>query len=84
MKRPPWKLRRRIVNLTLLFCAGVVIWLIARGEDTALAGSIVNAAFLLAGMVIGSYVFGAAWDDRNVMKTMGTEAYDDTDQEPAP
>lgn len=84
MTRPPWKLRRRIINLTLLFCAGIVIWLVIDGRDTNLAAATVNAAFLLAGMVIGSYVFGAAWDDRNVMKATGLEAYGADNEEPGP
>lgn len=80
MNRPPWKQRRRIVQSTLLFCAGMVAWLIWKGEDTNLASAVANACFFLAGSVIGAYVFGAAWDDKNVMQTMGGDAYQD--QEP--
>lgn len=85
MNRPPWKVRRRIVIGTLLFCAFVVLWLAIRGADTELSRSIASGAFMLAGAVIGSYVFGAAWDDFNVMKTAGLEPYQapETD-EPAP
>jgi len=75
--RPPWKIRRRIVNLTLLFCAGAVAWLLGQGEDNELNRAIATGAFLLAGSTIASYVFGAAWDDRNVMTTLGPKAYQD-------
>lgn len=75
--RPPWKIRRRIVNLSLLFCAGAVAWLLVAGEDNELNRAIANGAFVLAGAVIASYVFGAAWDDRNVMTTLGPKAYQD-------
>ena len=34
-------------------------------------------AFGLAGSVIGAYVFGAVWDDRNVMQHIGRDAYQD-------
>lgn len=60
-----WVIRRRIINLTLLFCASCVIYLMLKGDDTQLSQSIVNGAFLLAGSVIGSYIFGATWDDKN-------------------
>ena len=59
-----WLIRRRIVNLTLLFCAVCVVWLIDRGQDTDLHKAIANGLILLAGSVIGSYVFGATWDDK--------------------
>ena len=59
-----WRIRRRIVNLTLAFCAGCVVYLIAAGADTDLNKAIANGLILLAGSVIGSYVFGATWDDK--------------------
>ena len=82
MKRPPWNARRRIVHGTLLFCAGMVSWLIWKGEDTNLAAAVATACFCLAGSVIGAYVFGAAWDDKNVMQSMGAQAYQE--EEPLP
>lgn len=72
MSKPSWKIRRRIIIATLLFCATVVVALtvatIAGGLDTALAGTIALGVLGLAASTIGSYVFGAAWDDRNTMR----------------
>jgi predicted MFS family arabinose efflux permease len=82
VSRPPWKLRRRIITATLAFCAGMVIWLVWKGEDTNLAQTIANACFFLAGSVIGAYVFGAAYDDKNVMQHLGKDAY--PTEEPLP
>ena len=65
MKKASWKIRRRIITATLLLCAFVVIYLLLRGEDTRLNETLANGAFFLAGSVIGAYVFGAAWDDKN-------------------
>lgn len=73
--RPPWKVRRRIVNLTLLFCAACVLWIMVRGDDRGVNEVIVVSAFGLAFSVIGSYIFGAVWDDKNVMEKLGKEAY---------
>ena len=76
--RPPWTQRRRVVFGALFVCAVLILrfafWP-TEGIDTELAKLIVLGAFGLAGTTIGTYVFGAAWDDSNVMKTLGPEAY---------
>jgi hypothetical protein len=59
-----WTIRRRIIVLTLIFCSGLVMYITFKGTDTRTAETIVQSAFYLAGMVIGSYVFGAVWEDR--------------------
>lgn len=68
MEKPSWRIRRRIIVATLLFCAGEIIYLTGWGDDTDLASTIANGVLILAGSVIGSYVFGAVWDDRNSME----------------
>lgn len=71
--KPSWKIRRRIVIATLLFCAGEILYLTAWAESTQLAETIASGVLILAGSVIGSYVFGAVWDDRNVMQSRGND-----------
>ena len=68
--RPIWKNRRRTIFGTLLFCAGQVTYLSVWGADTAVNEATVAGLIMLAAGVIGSYVFGAVWDDRNVMESM--------------
>ena len=58
-----WKNRRRVIFGTLLYCGAIVGYLVFRGEDTGLNGDIASGLILLAASVIGSYVFGAVWDD---------------------
>lgn len=70
MQKPSWRIRRRIIIGTLLFCGGEIIYLTGWGKDTNLASTIATGVLLLAGSVIGSYVFGAAWDDRNFMDAL--------------
>jgi hypothetical protein len=67
---PPgtWTRRRRIINATLVYCAVVVVWLTERHPDSALVSQVVLGLIALAGGVIGSYVFGATWDDANARK----------------
>lgn len=73
--KPSWAVRRKVIFSTLAFCAITVGWMVFKGEDTVLNSTIANGLILLAGGVIGSYVFGAAWDDANVMKSFGRNAY---------
>jgi hypothetical protein len=77
MKRPAWKIRRRIIFGTLFFCAFCVLWIMIRGTGRSVEEVIVMCSFGLAASVIGAYVFGAVWDDSNVMRHMGRDAYDD-------
>lgn len=73
MEKPSWRIRRRIIVGTLLYCGAMVFYLAVWGESTSLAEAIATGLILLAGSVIGSYVFGAVWDDRNVMKAQKSE-----------
>lgn len=66
-----WKRRRRVIFATLAFCAAEVAYLTIWGTDTGLNNTIVTSLILLAGSVIGSYVFGAVWDDANARKYGG-------------
>ena len=67
MQKPSWKIRRRIVNVTLLFCASTIVWILWNADQGELYKLVVMCCFGLAAGVIGSYVFGAAWDDKNYM-----------------
>lgn len=61
----PWSFRRRVIIATLLFCAFMTGYVTIFGHDSERIGeSIVVSAFSLAGAVIGSYIFGAVWQDK--------------------
>jgi hypothetical protein len=64
---PPgtWTRRRRRIDWTLAYCAVAVVWLVERHGESAMAVQVVMALIGLAGAVLGSYVFGATWDDKN-------------------
>jgi hypothetical protein len=76
-----WFVRRRIIVGTLLFCAVTVGYITLYGTDTRLNETIIECSFLLAGSVIGSYVFGAIWDDKNIMSTVSKSKPSDTTDE---
>lgn len=60
---PAWSGRRRVVRLTLLSCLGLAIYSMTLGAS--MAAIVFPPLALLAGSVIGSYVFGAAWERTN-------------------
>lgn len=57
-----WKYRRRIVFCTLLYCAGIVGYVVGTRQDTELGRLIVMTFGGLASSTIAYYVFGAAWE----------------------
>ena len=66
--RPSWKNRRIIIIGSLLFCAFCVAYIMFQGNDTRVNETIALGCFYLAGAIIGSYVFGAAWQDVAIEK----------------
>jgi len=68
ISRSSWAIRRRIIITTLLWCASLVTYLAVWGKPTSLSEAIATNLLLLMGGVIGSYVFGAVWDDQSKRK----------------
>lgn len=66
--KPSKRTIKRLTHAILLFCAGVIGYLAVAGDgDSRLAETIVLGCLGLAGATYSSYVFGAAWDYRNVL-----------------
>lgn len=63
-----WKQRRRIIKLTLLYCAAHLSYLTFFGKDTVLEQQLVYAFTGIAGAVLTGYLGFAVWDDHNKMK----------------
>jgi len=79
--RSSWRIRRRIIVATLLWCGAMVTYLSILGRPVQLSETAVNGLLLLMASVIGSYVFGAVWDDKGGLSGMGgmqTEMYQRT------
>lgn len=77
-----WKRRRRLIYATLAFCLVSAIAILIgalRGLDTPLLSTLALAVFGLAGSTIGTYVFGAVWDDNGAR-----QAQIDAEPEPDP
>ena len=63
-----WRIRRTVVFATLFFCAFNITWIMLDGTDTALNQQLGLGLIAAATATIGSYVFGACWDDMNKRK----------------
>lgn len=60
-----WKYRRRVVFGALVWIALMVMYILYRAHDTALYRDVSVALIGAFVAIIGSYVFGAVWDDRS-------------------
>ena len=69
--RSSWKIRRRIIVIVLLWCGAMVTYLSILGRPIQLSETAVNGLLLLMASVIGSYVFGAVWDDKGGLTNIG-------------
>jgi len=58
-----WRLRRRYMFATLVFCKAVIAYILWRDLDSESAQTAVNMAFIIIGTTVSSYVFGAVWQD---------------------
>jgi len=64
----PWNFRRRVIVSTLFFNALVVLICLFRDMPEGLAETTVASAFYSGMALIGSYVFGAVWEDKRPVK----------------
>ena len=78
---PSWKLRRRAVFGSLIFGAAVIVYVMLRWDDTALAETLVLASFGLIGAVVAAYIGGAAYEDVRLWKPERSNRYAEDDGE---
>lgn len=65
-----WFYRRWTAIGVLVWCGLLVTFLAVFGKPDSLREAIATGALLLMGSVIGAYIFGSAWDDRNKDKAV--------------
>lgn len=71
-----WRIRRRVMVSILFWAVFNVTWLILYGKDTALHQQIALALIAAIVAIVGSYVFGAVWDDNNKRTTLADAPID--------
>jgi len=64
---PPhsWKTRRAFMFIVTGFCMAVILLALLVKPDTGVAGTAISFAFGTITGTLGTYVFGAVWDDKN-------------------
>ena len=72
-----WKRRRKVMFLALIYIAVVVLWIVVDGADTALNQQVAIALIAAGTAIIGSYVFGAVWDDNNKRTRIDSSNFED-------
>lgn len=58
-----WRNRRRMMWSAAIFCKITVGYVVVSGASSSVAETAVVCSFLCLGSIVGSYVFGAAWQD---------------------
>lgn len=61
--QPSWRQRRRMLFLVTAFCMFTIAYILWKDLQSAVAEVAVTMSFLIMGTNVGSYVFGAAWQD---------------------
>lgn len=82
MTQPPWRLRRRAIFGSMIFGAGILVYVMVRWDSTSLAETLALGAFGLIGTVVAAYVGGAAYEDVRLWKTRESEEETDMGEEP--
>ena len=65
---PSWKLRRRAVFGSLIFCGVLVGWAVISAADTQVAETAVLGAFGMASVIVTAYIGGAVYEDVRLYK----------------
>lgn len=64
-----WANRRRVLWASILFCMGSIGYVLGMGLTSSVAETTVTMSFLSLSGMVGSYVFGATWQDVSIVKS---------------
>lgn len=66
-----WTMRRRFMFVVIAFCMACISWVLYKNLTSEIAETVVTMSFSVITFTMGSYVFGAIWDDQNVRNGNG-------------
>jgi len=66
-----WAKRRRFMYVVSAFCMLTIWYVLWNDMQSSVANTAVAFSFICLGGIVGSYVFGAAWQDVSHMKIGG-------------
>ena len=64
MEAHSWKVRRGFMFVTVAFCMAVILLGLLVKPEAPVSGTAITMSFGTITAVLGSYVFGAVWDDK--------------------
>ena len=73
-----WPKRRRYMTVVLLWAMFNVDYILIFSQDNVLNQNALFAFITLIGSIIGTYVFGAVWDDSDKRKHLAGSTEDET------
>lgn len=59
-----WKVRRAFLFTVSAFAGALVLLALLVEPEAPVAGTAITGGLALLGAIVGSYVFGAVWDDK--------------------
>ena len=79
-----WRIRRRFMFAVSAFCMWTVAYVLWRDLSSGPADTAVTMSFLTLLGIVGSYVFGATWEDIRMTQMRGSSAVASRASKPAP
>jgi len=64
MSKPSWKIRRRYIFASFALGVAMIVSAIIAVWQDRLGGDLVTGGVALITLILTSYIFGAAWEDR--------------------
>lgn len=64
----PWFIRRLWVAIIMVYCGSMNAYIVFKGIETKPAETFVSMSMLLMGTTIGTYLFGAVWNNLGSMQ----------------
>lgn len=65
MTKPSWKIRRRYIFASFALGAVMIVSAIVAVWQDRVGGDLVTGGVALITLILTSYIFGAAWEDRS-------------------
>jgi len=79
-----WRIRRRFMFTVAAFCMWTVAYVLWKDLSSGPADTAVTMSFIVLLGIVGSYVFGATWEDVSIAKIKGPAVAARPATKPAP
>lgn len=70
-QKSSWMVRRRFMFIVSAFCMATVTYVLYHDLSSGPADTAVTMSFITLLGIVGSYVFGATWEDVSIAKIKG-------------